>query len=120
MDIRFDVSASWPNSVSVASTVLRTEVKEDSKSMEALIAAVPSAAMGVVRVVESSLPALIRFFPAVSQAFPKDSMLFPAFVHSDCAVFSSLLQFAMSAFVCFTAARALFSAVFASCTASVA
>ena len=120
VDIFLDVAASWSNCASVASTVFRTDVKEDSKSMEDLIAAVPSATMGVVSVVESSFPALFRFLLTLSHDLPKDSRLFPAFVHSDCAVFSSLLQLAMSACVCFTAARALLSAVSASCTASVA
>ena len=83
VDIRFDVSASWSNCVSVASTVFRTEVKDDSKSMEDLIAAVPSATMGVVSVVESSFPALFRFLLTLSQDLPKDSRLFPTFVHSD-------------------------------------
>ena len=66
--------------------------------MEDLIAAMPSATMGVVSVVESSLPGLVPDFSlALSQDLPKDSRLFPAFVHSDCAVFSSLLQLAMFA-----------------------
>ena len=82
--------------------------------MEDLIAAVPSATMGMVSVVESCFPAFVRFLLTLSQDLPKDSRLFPAFVHSDCAVFSSLLQLAMSACVCFTAARALLSAVSAS------
>ncbi len=45
------------NSSSVASTVLRTEVKALSKSMDDLMAVAPSARMGVVRVRENPRPA---------------------------------------------------------------
>ena len=60
------------------------------------------------------------FLLTLSQDFPKDARLFPAFVHSNCTVFSSLFQLEIFTCICFNAARSLLSALSASCTASVA
>ena len=58
VDIVLVAEARASNSASVASTVLRTLVNEDSKSSDALIAAVPMARTGVETAVVSARPAL--------------------------------------------------------------
>ena len=118
MDLLAEASAA--NSVSVASTVFLTDVNEDSKSSDALIAAVPMATMGVVMVLLSDLPAPVSALPVLDAFLPKLSNALPMAVHSDCAVLSALLHDSMSACVCFTAARALFSFVCALVKASAA
>ena len=67
--------------------------------MLALIADAPSAMMGAVIVVESVLPILVIVLLMVSHFLPNSSSDFPAAVHSDFAVLSSLLQAAISACV---------------------
>ena len=118
VDICLEDAASEANSVSVASTVLRTPAKEDSKSNEALTAAVPSVRMGVVMTVVSVLPAVVIFLLTVSQVLPKLSSDLPAAVHADLAVESWRLVSSISARVALTAAFARFNAASASRTAS--
>ena len=118
VDIFLDEAAREANSASVASTVFRTPAKEDSKSSEALTAAVPNVRMGVVMTVVSVLPAVVIALLTVSQVLPKLSSDLPAAVHADLAVESWRLVSSISARVALTAAFARFSAASASRTAS--
>ena len=118
VDIRLEDAARDSNSASVASTVLRTPAKEDSKSSEALTAAVHSVRMGVVRTVVSALPAVVSFLLTESQLRPKVSSVLPAAVHAERAVASWRFVSSISARVVLTAALARFSAASASITAS--
>ena len=95
-------------------------MNEDSKSSDALMAAVPMATMGVVTVVVSVFPAPVSALPVADAFWPKSSSVLPMAVHWDCAVLSARLQLSMSACVCFTAARALLSLVWAVVKASAA
>ena len=120
VDIVLVAEARASKSASVASTVLRTLVNEDSKSSDALTTAVPMARTGVVTVLLSDLPAPVSALPVLEAFLPKLSNALPMAVHSDCAVLSALLHDSMSACVCFTAARALLSFVCALVKASAA
>ena len=108
------------NCASVAFTVLRTDAKADSKSMLAFTAAVPSAAIGAVTVVDRNLPALLIACADALHFLLKSPRLLPTAVHLDCAVCRLLLQSSISERVSLTAAFASFSAAFALSTASVA
>ena len=59
VSIRLEASASLLKSSSVPLTVFRTYANDDSKSILALTAVVPSATMGVVMCVVSVFPALV-------------------------------------------------------------
>ena len=89
VDMALEDAASASNSASVASTVLRTLVKVDSKSSDALMAVAPSASTGVVTVVVSARPAVVRPLPTASHFLPKSSSDLPAAVQADFAVASS-------------------------------
>ena len=64
---------------------MRTLVKVDSKSSDALMAVAPSASTGVVTVVVSARPAVVRPLPIASHFLPKSSSDLPAAVQADFA-----------------------------------
>ena len=105
-------------SASVASTVLRTEVNADSKSMEDLTAAVPSASTGVVSAAVRPLP--VRFMASLTEAhfLPNAASESPAFVHADSRRARRSVALLICASVCLSAPCALLRFVRAFVTAS--
>ena len=83
VDILLEASASLLKSSSVPFTVFRTYANEDSKSILALTAVVPSATIGVVMCVVSVFPALVMALDRVPHFFEKFVSAVPACVHAD-------------------------------------
>jgi len=100
--------------------VLRTVAKDDSKSIEVLIAAVPSAVTGAVIAVEKKRPTMPVARELFMSAVPIAVAALPIPVHIDRAVCSCRLVWSISERVRPRAALALFRAVSASTTALLA
>ena len=88
VDISLEAAASLAKSSSVPFTVLRTVAKDESKSMEVFMAAVPRAVTGAVIAVERKRPTIPVALELLVSALPTEEAACPMPVHADRAVSS--------------------------------